>query len=65
MDREVVKEILQYNLAQEIKKETDRLLFDLEYRRQMLVNYDQLIEKVGKPGVSDRVAQRIMSLLQS
>jgi lipid-A-disaccharide synthase len=65
MDREVVKEILQYNLAQDIKKEMDRILYDPVYRQGMLDNYDRLIEKVGKPGVSDRVAQRILALLNS
>jgi lipid-A-disaccharide synthase len=63
MDREVVKEILQYNLAQDIKKEMDLILYDHEYRQRMLGNYDLLIEKVGRHGVSDRVAQRILALL--
>jgi lipid-A-disaccharide synthase len=65
MDREVVKEILQYNVAREIKQEMDRILFDQDYRQGMLDNYDRLIEKVGEPGVSDRVAQRISALLHA
>ncbi|MBP1669643.1 MAG: lipid-A-disaccharide synthase [Bacteroidetes bacterium] len=63
MDREVVKEILQDNLARDIRKEMDRILYDPGYRQEMLDNYDRLIEKVGNPGVSDRVAQRILALL--
>jgi lipid-A-disaccharide synthase len=64
MDREVVKELLQYNLARDIRTELDKLLFDEVYRKKMLDEYDRLIEKTGKPGVSDRVAQRISALLE-
>ncbi|MBN2274320.1 MAG: lipid-A-disaccharide synthase [Bacteroidales bacterium] len=64
MGREVVKELLQFNLARDIKKELDNILFDKAYRQQMLDHYDQLIEKAGKPGVSERVARRISALLQ-
>jgi lipid-A-disaccharide synthase len=64
MDHEVVKELLQYNLAENSKSELDRILFDTAYRQQMTDHYDRLIEKVGRPGVSDRVAQRIMVLMQ-
>ncbi|MBN1414358.1 MAG: lipid-A-disaccharide synthase [Bacteroidales bacterium] len=63
MDDEVVKELLQYNLAGNIKTELDRILFDKHYRQQMLENYDRLIEKTGSPGVSERVARRISELL--
>jgi lipid-A-disaccharide synthase len=63
MDREVVKELLQFNVGRDAKKEMDRLLYDREYRQGMLDSCDQLIEKVGAPGVSDRVAQRILALL--
>jgi lipid-A-disaccharide synthase len=63
MDREVVSELLQNNLARDIKKEMDRILFDRGYRQQMLDNYERLIEKVGAPGVSDRVARRLTALL--
>ena len=65
MDSEVVKELLQYNLANDIKTELDNILFNNGYRQQMLDNYDMLIERTGKPGVSERVAQRISALLQS
>jgi lipid-A-disaccharide synthase len=63
MDREIVKELLQFNLARDIKTELDNILFNREYRKQMLDNYDRLIEKVGSPGVSERVAEHISSLL--
>lgn len=63
MDREVVKELLQFHVAVDAKKEMDRILYDQQYRKGMLDNYDKLIEKVGNPGVSDRVARRILALL--
>ncbi len=64
MDKEVVRELLQFNLARDIKAGLDNILFDKDYRQQMLDNYDRLIEKVGLPGVSERVAERMSSLLQ-
>jgi lipid-A-disaccharide synthase len=63
MNREVVKELLQYNLARDIKTELDKILFDKSYRHRMLNNYDLLIDRMGKPGVSDRVAKRMLELL--
>ncbi len=64
MDREVVRELLQFNMARDIKAELDNLLFREEYRQRMLDQYDSLIERTGLPGVSARVAERMLSLLQ-
>jgi lipid-A-disaccharide synthase len=63
MDHEVVKELLQFNLARDIKTELDNILFNKEYRQQMLDHYDSLKARVGLPGVSGRVAERMLSLL--
>lgn len=65
MNREVVREILQFNLADKIRREMDRILFDKEYRREMINTFDRLTEKVGEPGVSGRIASRIVALLQT
>jgi len=42
----------------------DRILFNQPYRKNMLANYDKLIDRMGNPGVSDRVAMRMLELLQ-
>jgi len=65
MDKEVVKEILQFNLAEEIKHELKRITEDETYRGIMLHNYDILREKAGKPGASIRVAERIVEYLKN
>lgn len=56
MDREVVKELLQFNLAKNIKTELGKILFDEKYRQTMLKDFDELINKIGKPGASMRAA---------
>jgi lipid-A-disaccharide synthase len=63
LDKEAVKELLQKNLAPDIKDELDRILFDQAYRSQMLRDYDHLREKLGDPGVAQRVAARIYQIL--
>ena len=63
LDREAVQELLQDNLADQIQKELDKLLFDQTYRDVMLKNYDLLRRKLGAPGVADRVAERICRII--
>jgi lipid-A-disaccharide synthase len=65
LDKDAVKELLQKDLSRDIKLELDKLLFDSTYRNQMLSDYKLLKEKLGGPGVAERVAGRIFSLLKS
>ncbi|HJZ39437.1 MAG TPA: lipid-A-disaccharide synthase [Bacteroidales bacterium] len=65
LDKEAVKELLQDDLAGDIKSELDKLLFDEEYRAVMLQNYKLLREKLGEPGVADRVAGRIHAIVNT
>jgi lipid-A-disaccharide synthase len=64
LDAAVVKELLQENLAGDIRNELDNLLFDKAYRENMLRNYDLLRNKLGNPGVADRVAERIYHIIK-
>ncbi|OFY52391.1 MAG: lipid-A-disaccharide synthase [Bacteroidetes bacterium RBG_13_46_8] len=64
MDRQVVKELLQFNLAEDIKDELGRILADTSYRERMLSGYKELTVKMGSAGVSDRVAQKIHQWLR-
>ena len=65
MDKEVVKEFLQFRIAEEITGELKRILEDNQYRNSMMNNYEILREKAGKPGASQRVAIRIVEYLKS
>lgn len=63
LDREIVKELLQNNLAEKIKKELDRILTDDAYRHRMLENYKLLKTKLGNEGASRRTAEEIVKEL--
>lgn len=63
MDRQVVKELLQFNLAREIRQELLLLLNDQVYRKTMLEAYAELEKKIGMPGTSERVAKSITEFL--
>ena len=64
LDRPAVKELLQENLATDIKSELDLLLNDADYRGEMLRNFAELRRILGEPGVAARVAGRIYAILQ-
>jgi lipid-A-disaccharide synthase len=64
MEGEVVKELLQFNLARDIRAETGKLLNDKTYRSKMLTNFEALKKIVGKPGTSKRVAQSMYDFLK-
>lgn len=63
MDKEVVKELLQFNLPQNISTELDKLLHDEKYRNEMFDNYKLLREKCGGSGASKRVADKMIKEL--
>jgi lipid-A-disaccharide synthase len=63
LDKDAVKELLQNDLARDIKSELDLLLFDRNYRNEMMNNFILLRNKLGEPGVAGRVAHRINQML--
>jgi lipid-A-disaccharide synthase len=63
MEREVVKELLQFNLSRNIKSELVNILFNKEYKQKMLEDFDELAKKIGGPGTSARVAKSIFQFL--
>jgi lipid-A-disaccharide synthase len=63
LDKPAVKELLQDNLAADIKSELDLLLNDAGYRSDMLQSFEELRRILGEPGVASRVAGRIYSIL--
>ncbi|WP_372751229.1 lipid-A-disaccharide synthase [Labilibaculum sp.] len=65
MDKLIVKELIQQTCNREmISEELNRILFDKEYRSEMLYNYQLLHEKLGGAGASARFAKMIYEDLQ-
>jgi lipid-A-disaccharide synthase len=64
LNKEAVLELLQHNLAKDIKTALDRLLFDGAYRTEMIRNMEVLRKMMGKAGVADKVAAGMVNLLK-
>lgn len=66
MDSGIVKELIQEDCnSKMIGQELDQLLHDNLYRTGMLINYDELAEKMGTPGASERAAKLMVAALRS
>lgn len=63
MGKEVVKELLQFDLSHNIREELKRILYDTGYRQAMLNDFIELRKLVGIPGASGRVGKRLVELL--
>lgn len=63
LNKEAVKELLQFRLAENIRKELDKILFDKNYKEEMIKNYTELRNIIGKPEASKQIAQRIVDSL--
>ncbi|MDA3822572.1 MAG: lipid-A-disaccharide synthase [Bacteroidales bacterium] len=61
--KELVKEILQFNLAEKIQIELEKILNDAEYRSNMKLGYAKIKGLIGESGVSKRVADKMIELL--
>ncbi len=65
LGEEAVTELIQYDVNHDrIKQELDKILYDTPSLKQMLAKYRKLEQILGKPGVSDRVAARMIDLLK-
>lgn len=65
MGREVVRELIQRDLnAESLSAELRRLLADTAYRTRMHADLTELRRKLGGPGASARVADRLWKSLQ-
>lgn len=64
MDREVVKELIQYDLTPEnMKDELNRILSG-PGREKQLNDFEELRKKLGGPGASERAAESVVSYLK-
>lgn len=64
MNAEVVKEFLQFNLAQQIETEMHLLLHNNSYREKMIEQFDEINRLLGNGYVSGKIATRMVELLK-
>ena len=64
MDKEVVKELIQYELTYENIKHELNLILNTPKRDQILKDYNELYDKLGGIGASERTANMIVSDLE-
>lgn len=63
-EKEVVKELFQSQVTPEnIKTETDKILFNSEYRQQMLNGYAEIVENLKSEGAAVKAAKEIVASL--
>lgn len=62
-NREVVKELLQNNLAEGIIAELNQIMSDTRHVKAILEGYNEIIGKLGNEGTSLRIADRICEIL--
>jgi lipid-A-disaccharide synthase len=66
MDREVVKELIQGDLNEDnLVKELDQLLHNGKRQRRLLEDYEELKDKLGNVGASEKVAEVIIEALKT
>ena len=63
MDKEVVKELLQFRLKKGISAELNRILYDELYREEMIREFIELKRILGEPGASVRIGRRMVELV--
>lgn len=62
MDNEVVKELIQSDLTEKnIVTELERLLHDGKRQRQILEDYDELRDRLGNAGASEKAAEIVVN----
>ncbi len=62
--KELVKELLQVNLAERIEKELDRILNEPGRSLDIEAGYHEIRKMLGDSGTSQRVARRMIELMQ-
>jgi lipid-A-disaccharide synthase len=62
--KQVVRELLQFNLSSQITFELDQILRDKQYNREIKAGYNEILDAVGNPGTSERIAARIGEIMK-
>jgi len=65
-ERKIVPEFIQGDFeAEKLVPEMEKLLFDKTVRKQTIINLQQIRQKLGQPGASERAATMALELIQS
>lgn len=65
VNKVIIKEFIQMKMTfANVKAEMEKLLFDENYRKQILAEYQRLKEILGETGSSKRAAQKMVELLK-
>ncbi|MFA7107447.1 MAG: hypothetical protein WC154_09110, partial [Candidatus Izemoplasmatales bacterium] len=65
-DKAVVCELIQHDFNEKrLKKEMDKIIYDLDSRTKMMNQYNELETILGKGGASAKTAQSIYHMIQS
>ena len=63
--REVVKELVADTMTvEQVRSELGRILYDEEYRRQMLEGYEYMASRLGEAGAPKHAAHEMVTLLR-
>ena len=64
-NREVVKELVADTMTvEQVRSELNRILYDKEYRRQMLEGYEYMASCLGEAGAPKHAARKMVALLK-
>ena len=64
-NREVVKELVADTMTvEQVRSELNRILYDKEYRRQMLEGYEYMASRLGEAGAPKHAARKMVALLR-
>ena len=64
-NREVVKELVADTMTvEQVRLELNRILYDKEYRRQMLEGYEYMASRLGEAGAPKHAARKMVALLR-
>ena len=65
MDREVVKELIQGDLTEEkLVEELEQLLHNGKRQRKLLEDYEELKDRLGNAGASEKAADAILAVMK-
>lgn len=64
LNKMAVKELLQFELEEETRKEVDKILSDTNYKEKMIEDFNTIEKMLGEPGVANRVAKRMITLIK-
>lgn len=66
LNKEAVKELVAGSFSvHSIQQELKKLLYDVTYRDEMLIDYQEVSRKLGEPGAPEHAAEKMIALLKN